>query len=307
MFGTAESWRKQYGVGVDRLPSLLESDVRANGAAGGIDAMRQIGLGNLLVTRTGRSLPELWRMVSGGNERMRYDQLHQRLSGAGAGVLGPRDLGVIERCLLPDPKDGTIGRAQWEATFEVVEAPTTSNVAYGLTPAPAGRTTPRSMPMEMSKESGIGMDSELPGMRHDDNATPGERALPSPAASTRWPGGFSDPDLMGHSEAVPPAAGSTNRVRAPYAIEADRLAPAPAPPPGHAMRTSGTNAITTEHPPYATISDLRAPPRLMSPNVPIKTPFGTDANATRQGPSSRSVAAAPFATGGTYAGDGPLG
>ena len=303
MFGTAESWRKQYGVGVDRLPSLLESDVRANGAAGGIDAMRQIGLGNLLVTRTGRSLPELWHIVSGGNERMRYDQLHQRLSGAGAGVLGPRDLGVIERCLVPDPKDGTISWAQWEATFAVVEAPTSSNVAYGLTPAPAGRATPRSMPMEVSTKSSIGMDSELPGMRHEDSTTPGERALPAPAASTRFPGGFSDPNLMDHRETMPLASESTHRVRAPYAIEADRLAPAPAPPPGSAMRGSGTNAITTDHPPFATIGDLRPPgPPVMSSNLPIKTPFGTDANAIRQSASSKTVAAAPFATGGTFAG-----
>ena len=139
MFGTADSLRKQFGAGTaytQRLPSLVETDLRAAGGADILDRDRLIALGSLFVQRTGKSLPELWHKISGGSDHCPYDRFIEKLSVAGVGILGPRELGVLERSLKPS--SGNISRESFEAAFSTLSAQASDDLAKGQLEEPAG-------------------------------------------------------------------------------------------------------------------------------------------------------------------------
>lgn len=141
MFGTAESWRKQYGAGTlyaQRLPSLIESDLRAVGGTEAVDHSRLLALGGLLVERTGKSLEELWQLICGDHAHCPYDQIAPKLSRAGVGMLGPREWGVLERFLRPDQTGGMITREAWLSAFSE-GAQVAAAKARGQITEPAGQ------------------------------------------------------------------------------------------------------------------------------------------------------------------------
>ena len=119
MFGTASSYGKPVGTELRQLegmPSLRIDNLRLNGGTVEMDANRQAVLGALFVDRTGGSLPALWEAMCGGAPRIKLREVAEKLAVQGAGILGPREQGLLQRHLVP-AADGTVGRDEWLATF----------------------------------------------------------------------------------------------------------------------------------------------------------------------------------------------
>ena len=170
MFGTADSFRRRHGpYDPSRLPSLVETDLRATGGAGTVDSVRRNTLGILLAERTGLHPVFLWDRISGGAERMPFSRLAETLAAAGAGILGPRELGVLQNCLLPRATDGSVGRADWEAAFDDV------SVAEGEDDySRMQRAGVQSVPLagHASSLANVKNSAALPSMQHEMAPTP---------------------------------------------------------------------------------------------------------------------------------------
>lgn len=270
MFGTADSFRRRHGpYDPSRLPSLVETDLRATGGAGTVDSVRRNTLGILLAERTGLHPVFLWDRISGGAERMPFSRLAETLAAAGAGILGPRELGVLQNCLLPRATDGSVGRADWEAAFDDV------SVAEGEDDySRMQRAGVQSVPLagHASSLANVKNSAALPSMQHEMAPTPQKLAESishsiiasadqGPPAET-WPGGFNKP---------PPDAPPLS----PFAV------------------SSPTYAATTHAPPYATTA-LREP-GTPQPELPSRRASYTHV-ATWQQEEAAKPGAAPSAT-----------
>lgn len=325
MFGTADSWRKQYGIDIERLPSLHEDDLRVNGGTQKLDAARQAGLGALFVQRTGMNLTALWQAMSGGAGRVPVDRVAEKLRVAGAGQLGPRELGLLQRHLIA-AADGTVGLQEWLAVFG-------QNVPRSIDPDARGA----GMPSPYVSERTV---TELPHMR-DDNDMPGGQPVPSGGAAYSWIGGQMDADVTADYEAARHSVASPDaewRKRgsdmAPFGVVPDRYANQPPGGPkaswgatGTALPHSPTYAKTTgragapfatqvgtselDHPEPRAEPGPAAPPSQVRSDAPYAwVPYGTTQDnappqpvatpisAVRHG--SSQVIQTPYASGGAW-------
>lgn len=326
MFGSAESWRKQYGVDTGGcLPSLHEDNLRLHGGTVQLDAARQAGLGGLLVERTGKSLPALWEVVSGGAHlRCPVARVPDQLARAGAGQFGPRELGMLQRYLVP-AADGSVGLQEWLAAF----AGPASEEPHQIEPASRGPAAGVSSPYIAQEKVPV----TLRDLREDGRPTwalaTGD-GLPSnaPAAPVHesWPGGFREVDLVA-DEAARAAQAADIEWRqsmrdAPFGVKPDKYAGLP--PRGvtawGAMAASPTYARSTgfgapHDPPYATRPgtselDLPAAPAALEPPPPPSehvrgstargAPYGNDDNAVRRAAPGRTQVSTPYASGGAW-------
>ena len=253
MFGTASSYGKPVGTELRQLegmPSLRIDNLRLNGGTVEMDANRQAVLGALFVDRTGRSLPALWEAMCGGAPRIKLREVAEKLAVQGAGILGPREQGLLQRHLVP-AADGTVGRDEWLATFGPyadLEAGAPASRPEPVASA-AGQATPQLMSF-----------GELPHIRHDYGLPNAQHDPPTgykTAVGVNWPGGHHMDELKAEKEkrlSTPrkslPESAHTN---APYGLSTPRdMKGRPTGAPDEVLLTSPNYALTTADPPYAT-------------------------------------------------------
>ena len=320
MFGTAESWRKQYGNDIDRLPTLQEDMLRLHGGTVHLDAARQAGLGGVLIERTGKSLPALFEAMSGGaHQRISVTRVPEKLTSAGAGQLGLRELGMLQRHLIP-AEDGTIGLEEWLTAFGPFAEEALRSILAQRRPS-SGQTSPFCAKRSLPKT--------LRNVNEDDASVPSGAA---PVSDT-WPGGFREPDMAADETARAAMAADVDWresafSEAPFGVAPDKYAGLP--PRGVSawgtMAKSPTYARTTGHdndPPYATrygskeidgcpsapaapaaaAPQVTPAPHVRGPQPPplLSTPYGTEDNAVRRPSSARCEVSTPYASGGSWA------
>ena len=310
MFGTKDSWRKQFGTDRTVLPSLLEHNLRVNGGMVELDAARQAGLAKILIERTGqKDLLALWKVVSGGATRVAVDArgVPERLAVVGAGILGPRELGLLQRHLLP-AADGTVGVEEWMTAFGTSGAGTKRSAQDEAEPV-AGKPTSHIIAREELPH--LRADNDMPGVPMPSGAAPAGEPV---AVSANWPGGYKEEDVVADVEArLIDAANSewrqTPRV-APYSMLPEKEAKEEEynPLPGRSAKPllSPTYAMTTENPPYATrYGD--ASERLTARGSPnalrqqgMATPYGTTFNMAGQASRLGHEVTTPYASGGLW-------
>ena len=298
MFGTAESWRKQYGAGTlyaQRLPSLVETDLRAVGGTDAVDHSRLVTLGGLLVQRTGKSLEELWHVVSGGSVQCPYDQIAPKLNRAGVGLLVPREWGVLERVLRPDQTGGMVTYTAWMATFSP-GAQVAADEARGALVEPAGQA-----PKDNRKPAGEGPHM-VGGHSERDFLSPRplEQSAAAAARVDEWhrSGGSQPPFATTGDDANQLATSSRQEAsigsptfgittdRPPFATSGASIAPC-----GLDSRGSSTSSI-----PYATSDNIYFQPADVS--------YGSrERRSEKRMPVKKDPAmgSAPFATGNGWA------
>ena len=240
VFGSPDSCRRRYGVRKDNnLPSL---NAHMTYACRGTP--EPVTVGQLLVSRSNKPLHVLWTDIEGRvpNARVPIHRLPEKLAAAGCGVLGPRELGQLQRILVP-AADGSTGYSEWAAAFHL--------------------TGQESIPNGGMNAAGIGTAgiTELGIICNMRNETEAARTLQPPGAAAPWPGGFGDAsideDRRGRLAAS--VGDATKRERIPFATEADRDRDTRAPATPHCC-ASPTYAQTIHAPPYAT-TDSGAVPR----------------------------------------------
>jgi hypothetical protein len=176
MFGSAQSCRKQYGLERDdNLPSIRNQMTEF------LEGRPQsVTVGALLVERSGKSLHELWGAVAAGfpEGRVPIYRIAERLTVAGAGILGPREHGQLQKILQP-ASDATVGFEQWAAAFGITAMQQNTPV-YAIPPAGVATLTLNSLA------------EVLPHERSAASAPPPT----SPSASNQWPGGFIEAQMQ---------------------------------------------------------------------------------------------------------------
>uniref|UniRef100_A0A7S2HTH9 Uncharacterized protein n=1 Tax=Haptolina brevifila TaxID=156173 RepID=A0A7S2HTH9_9EUKA len=253
MFGGPHSCRKVTGpAGEYHLPSVRADRTRTQDGT-----THKSTIGSQLAERSGKSLYALWIAMSGDvATRIPLARVPDRLSAAGAGIMGSGLLGQLELILKP-AADGTIGFKEWSA-------------AFGLEPAFA--TEPDGAVLHGSSSGACYMSEWLPHMRQEGTVsqfTPAPVAgLKGPTPSENWPGGHVDAHLEEDFRARLAAdPSSVQRERLPFATESDQVVrPQPAP-----------YATTTIQPPFAT---GEAPPAMAAPfgasSYAPRAPFATN-------------------------------
>lgn len=329
MFGTdAGAWRKQVGYTLDRLPSLHESDARLNGGTVDLDKGRLQHLARLMVERTRRSLPALWAYASYGEESVVFGRLCERLSSSGVGVFSHRELGVLQRGLMPS-SDGVVRRAQWEAAFAEVQVGAVAQAEAAEAPAagmPSVWTTiETALPSMHDEIDPVANHGQPVGIHNSTVVTggtlPAGAPPPTPGANETWPGGFHKAALAEDAARNAVAVDENWQQHggpqiAPYANQ--QTPQVPVNQPRVEMLNSPTFHPTIERPPFATRgsfggSDLdaphaaHAPPALAPAPSQLGEPFGTDRNALPTPASPRVAVTTPYASGGNFASAQPVG
>lgn len=241
MFGGATSCRKEFGVMADHdLPSVRSQMTRnQNGTT------ELCTLGPQLISRSGKSLSQLWAaMAAGFGERIPNFRIPERLSAAGAGILGPRELGQLQRTLQP-AADGAVGFEEWAA-------------AFGLTPERDFESSYGGSVAGMStRQSQV---QTLPHFARQDSA--GAPAAPVAAPShERWPGGFIEADIEQDitNRLYGSATSAVKRGRIPFHTDDDKSIPEPGywTQPSNPTPLSTTFSSTINRPPFATGEPLK--------------------------------------------------
>ena len=264
LFGSADSCRKQYGLlQTSTLPAL---DRHMSHALSGTP--EPVTLGRLLVERTNKSLMVLWSIMTAGvpNARIPAHRIPEKIAAAGSGVLGPRELGQLQRILRP-ASDGTVGIDEWAVAFELT----------GREPNPVDSSPAAGVSTAFNTE----VVAIVPHMRND--AAEAQALMPPPSAST-WPGGFVDAHVAQDRQQrlAASAIESSPRQAAPFATVADYKRTLQ-PPPSPLSALSPTFA-RHEAPPYATgawHSAYEAAGRAQAQPAPLAPPYGTEAALLR--------------------------
>lgn len=201
MFGNQESFGRLYGKERGPMPSLYESELRANGGAADVDASRMSALGTELVNRSGLSLHALWSKACGTETNVELARLPERLSAAGAGAIGPRELGQFQR-FIPAANNGRIGWQEW-------------STAFGLgtfNPPPLGLPTAGLSSPERNRLKGL--PSWMPEATSGGALIEQDASTPT-AASEKWPGGFREVDVQADMQSRLAMSVAVNRPQTP--------------------------------------------------------------------------------------------
>jgi len=282
------------------MPSLYESELRANGGAAEVDASRLSALGTELVNRSGLSLQSLWSKACGGEPDVELARLPERLSAAGAGAIGPRELGQLQR-FIPAANHGRIGWQQWSAAFglDAFAAPVSGTPTAGL-PSPE-RNRLKDLPSRMPEVT--------PGGRRTEQDTP--RSMP---ASETWPGGFREVDVQADVQSRLAISIASDRPQTPRKPPYGTIEDVGAPPSTRPL-ASPTYKTTTDCPPFAVgagTSALGLPGRPLSiapPSPSLRSPYAWDGSGSALAtPSVRkpgefappTATTTPFAAGGLW-------
>ena len=290
MFGSKDSFRRQLGpYDATRLPSVLEMEARAVGSMSVIDTNRRNTLGALLADRTGVHPLELWDRMSGGCDRMNFNRLAEALAGVGAGIMGHREMGILQACLHPRPGDGSVSQADWERAFEGFEVEVALDDFSRM--KRAGVPT---VPLAGGSSSfNNNTAAALPSMRHELAPTPAAvtesinynkvASKYNGSAAEQWPGGWNKPNPEAPPMSPFAAASPTYKATAHHPPYGTVAAPAADEPTFARRRPSYSHTATWQRPEEA---------------QPAHDPYSCESPTYM---TTTSTLTSPFAQGGAWA------